>query len=449
VNNIHVIGIGYKPFEKKSRRIILDADVILTSTRLYEVFKEYEEFATVQERVVVINKIDETMEFIRDNFEKKAVVLLASGDPMFFGIGRKVLNEFGPDNIEMVPDLSSIQIAFSKIKEPWDDAFLMSLHGGPDPEKRRSLPYELKDIPSLLEKHPKIAILTDKENNPSAIASFLNSSLLTPNSSLLMFVCERLGYPDEKITSGNPEEISDKTFSDPNVVIILMGNSSLSSFPLIGNPSSNKDSGQAVMTETPAERSPARDLTISFGLTEGEIVHSQGLITKDEVRAVSIHKLRLPQKGVFWDIGAGSGSVSIEAARLHPGLKIYAIDRDKDQLVNIGKNKMTFGAANVAITSGEAPEILKDLPSPDRVFIGGSGGNLSGIVRRVKEKMCRGIIVINAVTLDTLNEAILLLENNGFEPEVSQISVSRSKILAGQRQMTALNPVFVIKGERK
>jgi precorrin-6Y C5,15-methyltransferase (decarboxylating) len=104
---------------------------------------------------------------------------------------------------------------------------------------------------------------------------------------------------------------------------------------------------------------------------------------------------------------------------------------------------------NITITAGEAPEVLRDLPTPDRVFIGGSGGELSGIIRRVRDKMPRGIVVINAVTLETLHEAILLLENNGFDPEVSQVSVTRSKIVKGQRHLSPQNPVFVIRGQKK
>ncbi len=423
MNKIQVIGIGYRPFDRKAREILLAADSILASTRLYEVFKAYEEFRPVKGKVLVINKIDELMQYIRSNFERQAIVLLASGDPLFFGIGRKIIDEFGPESVELHPDLSSVQIAFSKIKETWDNAFLMSLHGGPDPEKRRRLPYEVKDIPSLLETYPKIAILTDKENNPSVIANALLTGAPRPYN-LSMHVCERLGYPDEKVTFGTPEEIAEMTFGEPNVVILAK-------------------SGSAK-----AERMAIRAEPI-YGLAEDEIAHSRGLITKDEVRAVSIHKLRLPQKGVLWDIGAGSGSVSVEAARLFPGLRVYAIERDLEQLENIKENKTRFSATNIAITSGEATKVLNDLPSPDRVFIGGSGGQLSGIMRLVREKMRSGIVVINAVTLDTLNEAILLLENNGFEPEVSQVVVSRSKMLAGQRQMTGLNPVFVIRGEKK
>ena len=186
-----------------------------------------------------------------------------------------------------------------------------------------------------------------------------------------------------------------------------------------------------------------------FGLVEKEIRHSRGLITKDEVRAVAIHKLRLPQRGVLWDIGAGSGSVSVEAARPSPGLRVYAIEKDEGQIANIEENKIRFGCTNMTITAGEAPEALKNLPSPDRVFVGGSHGQLSGIINVVNERMPRGIIVINAVKTETLNEAVLLLEKSFFAVDISQVSISRSKVVNGQRHMAALNQISVIRGERQ
>jgi len=232
MTKIYVIGIGYKPFNKWEREIIHHSDFILSSSRLFEVFKRYEEFAEAEERVRVIDTVDETINFIRaQNIEQKTktshselrtIVLLASGDPLFFGIGRRVISEFGKDMVEILPDLSSIQVAFSKIKEPWDNAFFMSLHGGPDPKKRRRLEYEIEDIPVLLERHKKIAILTDRENNPAEIAKVLTLSPITYDPPPVMYVCERLGYPEERITRGRPEAIAGRSFSYPNVVIILL-----------------------------------------------------------------------------------------------------------------------------------------------------------------------------------------------------------------------------------
>ena len=417
-NKIIIIGIGYKPFDKKTRELVLGSDVILASKRLLDVFQGYEEFEAVRDKVSVLNNINETIEFIRNNYKTKKIALIASGDPMFSGVGRRAVDEFGKDAVEIIPDLSSIQMAFSRIREPWDDAFLISLHGGPDPAKRRRLPYEIQDIPFLVERHNKIAILTDRENNPAEIAGILRLSPIGHSLSPMLYVCERLGYEDEKITEGPPEEIAGMSFSDPNVVLILSSQSTRSS-------------------------------NMTFGLMEDEIAHSRGLITKDEVRAVTIHKLRLPQAGVFWDIGSGSGSISIEAARLFPGLKVFAIEKNNGQILNIKKNKIRFEASNIEIIEGLAPDVLKELPSPDRVFIGGSSGQLEEIISLLTKKMFSGIAIINATKIETLAKAIAGMQKAGFKVEISQVSVSRTKAVDNGNYLSPLNPVFIVKGEAR
>lgn len=218
MNKFCVIGIGYRPLEEKASRIIQNSEVILATERLFDVFKRYNEFKDVKERIKIIGDINETIEYIRGNYDKKNISVLADGDPMLFGFGRMAIKEFGREAMEIFPDLSSIQVAFSRIKEAWGGAFLMSMHGGPDPTKRRKLEYEADDIPKLLNVHDKIAVLTDRINNPSKIAQTL---LQASAGDIRIYVCERLGYPDEKITEGSPEEISAGAFSYPNVVIML------------------------------------------------------------------------------------------------------------------------------------------------------------------------------------------------------------------------------------
>jgi len=432
LSKIYIIGIGYKPIEKKARAIILGSNIILASGRLFDVFMMYDEFEAVKDKVKVINKVDQTMDFIRaemadHRIPSQIITLLASGDPMFFGIGRRAVNEFGKDTVEIIPDLSCIQLAFSKIKETWDDALLMSLHGGPDPAKRRRLEYELKDLPLLLSKHSKIAILTDRENNPTSIARHIVSSAHFDQrpAALKIYVCEKLGYADEELKEGTPQDIAAMSFSEPNVVIIQN----------IDIPKKNE------------KNSVKQD--ICFGLTEREILHSRGLITKDEVRAVVIHKLRLPHYGVLWDVGAGSGSVSVEVSRVQPGLRVFSVEKDEEQQKNITENKLRFNATNMEVIKGSAPEVLKDLPPPDRVFIGGSGGNLEKIVSSIAGALSSGVVVITAVTLETLQSAIQLLQNKGFDVDISEVSISRSKMTAGKQHIRALNPVFVIRGEIK
>ena len=164
------------------------------------------------------------------------------------------------------------------------------------------------------------------------------------------------------------------------------------------------------------------------------------------MRAVSIHKLRLPQKGVFWDIGAGSGSVSIEAGRLLPALEIYAVERDDEQLDMIARNRDTYGVFNLSIVRGEAPGVLDSLPVPDRVFIGGSGGALEAIIGKISERMSSGVVVVNATTIETLNTALQSLKGEGFGVDITEVSISRSKPIGDKTHMSALNPVFIVRG---
>lgn len=413
-----MVGIGYRPLSERASATVRNAEVLLASKRLLEVFKRYAEYEAVKDRIKVIDKVPETIAFIQDelrtpNSKLRTIVLLASGDPLFFGIGRRMVEEFGSDQVEIIPDLSSMQEAFSRINMPWDDAFCISVHGGPDIAKRRALPYEMNDIPWLLEKHGKLAILTDKQNNPAEIGKIVGSEVS-------MHVCERIGYPDERIWTGTAGEARVLNFRDPNVVILLK---------------------QGV-------RSGDKEEAL-FGLRESEIQHDQGMITKDEVRAVTIHKLRLPRKAVLWDIGAGSGSVSLEAARLAPDIRVFSIEKESHRVEMIKRNVVLLGTSNVRVIHGTAPEVLGNLPAPDRVFIGGSTARLDEIVDVVSRCMQKGIVVINAATLETLRDGVASLERCGYVTEVSEVSISRSRSIAGKKLMNALNPVFIMKGEKQ
>ncbi|HMK60613.1 MAG TPA: precorrin-6y C5,15-methyltransferase (decarboxylating) subunit CbiE [Dissulfurispiraceae bacterium] len=426
---IFVIGIGYKPLDLRSRERIYTSDAILASARLYDVFSRYEEFAAIKSKIKIINNISETMDYIKDALNGDrlmTIALLSSGDPMFFGIGRRVLQDFGKNECEILPDMSSMQLAFARIKQSWDDALMISLHGGPDANRRRKLEYTLGDLPKLVLEHSKIGVLTDRINSPSAIAQRLASSCNAElMSDVSMYVCEKIGYPDEKITNGTPSEIAQHAFSDPNVVIIA-------------NKSAVQGSSGRTLINGP----------VAFGLTEDELAHSRGLITKDEVRATVLHRLKLPFSGVLWDIGAGSGSVSIEAARLCPGLKVFSVEKEDGQIANMLLNLERYGPANVEIIKGTAPEALSQLPAPDRVFIGGSGGRMDAIIMHCAKLMAAGIIVINATTLETFTCASVALKENGYSVEATQISISRMKPLGEGHFFSAQNPVFVLRGVR-
>ena len=225
---------------------------------------------------------------VEEAFESGNVAVLASGDPLFFGIGRSLIERFGPARIKVHPALSSVQLACARFRLPWDDLALVSLHGRVDP-----------DIAGRVLRHDRVLLLTGGGNSPDSVAAELLATLSEFEDSeriqaIRIRVAENLGLADERLLAGTLAETAGRNFAPLNLMLV----------------------------EQPAALRPFR-----FGLIEDEIVHSRGLITKDEVRAATLHRLRLPLSGVFWDIGGGSGSVSLEAARLCPDLRIQTVEK--------------------------------------------------------------------------------------------------------------------------
>ena len=177
---------------------------------------------------------------------------------------------------------------------------------------------------------------------------------------------------------------------------------------------------------------------------------SKGQITKREVRAVSLYSLGLRHDSVVWDIGAGTGSVSVEAALIASEGQIYAIERDTDSLPLLEANVVNLGSDNIHIVNGEAPAALKSLPNPDSVFVGGSGGNLSEILEYANSRLKpNGTIVVNLAVLERTSETYHLLKKLGLTAEITQVASSRGKEMPdGAVRLEALNPVFIVSGRR-
>ncbi|WP_084222199.1 precorrin-6y C5,15-methyltransferase (decarboxylating) subunit CbiE [Thermodesulfobacterium hydrogeniphilum] len=401
---LYIIGIGFKPLEDRVKKLLLDVPYIIISTRLVEVFKNYEIYPLVKEKLVLMKSFKETMSFVEEKLKNSNLALLASGDPLYFGIGVKALEKFGEEQVEIYPDLNCLQKGLSLIKKPWHQIKTISLHG-------RAVNFNY--LISLLKKEGKVCILTDSRNNPSFIAQVLLKKFPQPEK-LTFYVFERLGYPEEKVFVNKPQIIAKTKFKDPNFFIINYEFSD--------------------------------DEDIIFGLEEKEIAHQKGMITKDEIRAIVIHKLRLPEKGIIWDIGAGSGSVSLEIARLNPKLKVYAIEKGNTELIE--KNKNRYYISNLEIIKGIAPECLKNLPSPNRVFIGGSGNKLKEILEFLSGISSLKTVVLTAVTLKTLDTSLKYLRKNFRKVEVFQINVTKLENFQDNLILKAKNPIFIIRGIR-
>ncbi len=394
---VFVIGIdGYGALTQRARQCLMEADELLASQRLFELLEGYEIFPSVAGKTRVMDSVADTLEHLKRAEGSCAVI--ASGDPMFYGIGAKIAEGLPGADMEVIPALSSVQLAFSRIGIPWHDAFFLSLHG----KLRRE--WDLEDLPLLAARHEKLAILTGGGNTPAVIAG-----VLPPEATV--YVLERLGYADERVTRGTRDEVACREFNDPNLMVVL-----------------TRSAGTPV-----------------FGLREDEFRHREGLITKDEVRAVALHSLRLPSKGVFWDVGAGSGSVAIEAKRLCPGLDVYAIEKDTSRIEDIMSNARSLGAGKINVVSGKAPEALAGLPAPSRAFVGGSGTALPEVLRHVAEAVDSGIIVAATITVESLFEATKTLKDLGLNPQVTSLLVSRSRELKGRAYLKAQNQVFLIK----
>lgn len=357
-------------------------------------------------RIVSVLPLPAALAAIEEGLTRGDVAILASGDPLFFGIGALLGTQFGPQRLRVTPAISSMQLAFARLGLPWHDARFLSLHG----RKRTPLARQVLA-------HPKVCILTDRHNTPASIARELQATL-TPEQidNCQCFVGEDLGGRQENQTRGSLAEIAGRQFKEPNVMIVIQEDSGADGVPV-------------------------------FGLREDELAHSRGLITKDEIRAAIIHALALPRQGVLWDLGAGSGSVGIEAARLAEGLEVYAVERHDEQLAHIAANRRRYAVLNLEPVKGEAPEALERLPDPDRVFIGGSGGNLAGIVAAAAGRLkAGGRIVVSAVLDRTSVEAPPLLHAHGLEVEIRRIEVSRQSYpLTGT---VRLNPITIISGRK-
>lgn len=328
--------------------------------------------------------------------EPGKVCVLASGDPGFFGIVRALAERFGPEALDVRPAVSSVALAFARLGLPWDDAAVVSAHGRP-----------LRAAARVAAASAKAAVLTSPDSPPEALGKELTVLGARHRRAV---VCSRLGTAQEQLADVDLAGLAAGTWDPLSVVILL-------------------DDGEVGVAPRPA---------LAWGLPEVEFDHRDGMITKSEVRAVALGKLDLPRVGVLWDVGAGSGSVAVECARLSPGLRVMAIERDADQAERVRRNAARHDVP-VEVVEGDAPAILAGLPAPDRVFVGGGGIQVLGAV--LERLTPGGRVVATFAALDRAATAAVRLGH------LVQVGVSRGNVLPdGGVRLAAENPVFVAWG---
>jgi precorrin-6Y C5,15-methyltransferase (decarboxylating) len=404
VKPVAIIGMGLSPEDLTARhlRIIESADILVGGQRVLDCFKE-----TSARKQVIDKNIAKAVKFIRDQMATRSVVVLASGDPLFFGIGSILIKALGPDNVDIYPNVSSVAAAFARIKESWSQVKVMSLHGRKNGEA----------ILRALKKGKTVAVFTDPTNNPARIAKRLIAADFAHTK---MCVLESLGSSTERFGWYHLEQACKMTFSEPNLLIL------------------KRISGQGGIKKA-----------VHLGIPDQYFEHEKGLITKSEIRAVSLAKLQLGPGQILWDLGAGSGSVSIEASVLVRDGQVIAVEKNEKRITQIRSNIDQFKVTNVDVVQAVLPEGLGDLPPPDRIFIGGGGQNFKEILKEaVSFLRANGIVVINTVLMPNVFAATQTLETLGFKTSMVQVQVHHSRKMPWAERLEAQNPVWIISGFR-
>lgn len=377
---IHVVGIGLDGktgLSKKTIDLIQASQLLIGSRRHLTYFPDHPKQRTISADLPDTIEIIHAFQNQHLDVIKATIVILTSGDPLFFGLGRLLLEHLPAEQLTFHPHLGSIQLAFNRLKLPWHDAQWMSIHG-------RSIEHLISRLQQGVD---KLAILTDPTHNPAAIAQVL-IDLDLPHS-YNFWVCENLGGEDEQIHQGIPVDFLGKSFASLNVVVLVRDRDDRSldrsQLPMLGIPDT---------------------LFCSFG-------DRPGLMTKREVRTLVLAELALQPRQVVWDIGAGTGSVSIEIARLCPDSQIYAIEKTSAGQVLIQQNCQRFQVSTVTAIPGKAPECLANLPDPDRVFIGGSGGELHAILDYCAQRLLHRTEAPTEATTEATTEAQAVSQNSG------------------------------------
>ena len=396
--NVTLIGMGSGQPENLTLQglaALRQADLILGARRLLAVLP-----AGCTENRAAAYRPDEVAELLQTSGAENAV-LVYSGDTGFYSGASSMMEKLEALGVRarVLPGLSSIQLLAAALGRPWQGWNLVSAHGRTcDP------------VAECMQGRPTF-FLTGGSEDPATLCAQLAAEGF---GDVQAVVGQCLGTPEEKLFRGSVKELAAGRFNSLSVLLVEAA-------------------------EVLPRRAP--------GLPDEAFERGDVPMTKQEVRAAVLAKLAVRPEDILWDVGAGTGSVSVELALAAPRGRVYAVECRPEGCALIKANREKFRTRNLVLVEGLAPDALSDLPAPDAVFIGGSKGSLAAIVDAALDKNSDARICVSAIALETLSAAVAALTAKGRTVQVSQIAVSRAKAVGGLHLMMAQNPIYLITGE--
>jgi precorrin-6Y C5,15-methyltransferase (decarboxylating) len=404
---IHIIGVGsdgLAGLTARARELLQSADVVFGAEGVLDLLPDLK-----AERRTLGSDLQEVIATLSSLLGRKRVAIVAGGDPLFYGVARYLCDRMGKDRFEVLPHVSSMQLAFARVKETWEEAYLTNLQTHP-----------LETVIDRIRTADTVGLFTSEAEGPPEVARQLLARGL---DYFRAYVCENLGAPDERVTQGELADVQDMEFAPLNVLIL------------------KRKPGRPDQQAAPGRFR-------RFGNPDDVFAQSRpksGLITQAEVRAIALAQLAIQPGSVVWDVGAGSGSVAIEAARLsEPGL-VYAVEQDAADFHLILANAETFGVRNLKAVHGTAPAVFAGLPAPDAVFVGGTGHEVARLLEAAWQALRPGgQLVVNVATLESLSSTHEVLTRIAGAVQVLLVNIARGTEQLETLRFEAVNPTFLL-----
>jgi precorrin-6Y C5,15-methyltransferase (decarboxylating) len=407
---IHIVGIGDDGIDgltPYARQLIDQAEVLIGPSALLNKMPP-----SKAQRIAVGGDL-ETLKQAIAGLKDRPAVMLAGGDPLFYGISRYLTDSFGKDRFEVVPHVSSMQLAFARVKESWDDAYLSNLAA-----------QSLDRVVDSIRTAERVGLFTTESISPSVVAEALLDRRI---DYFTAYVCENLGTPDETVTQGDLRSIRDQSFGPMNVMVL-------------------------VRRQGAADRPSGSERRRLFGNPDDLFLQSRpkrGLLTPSEVRCIALAELDLAPNSIVWDVGAGSGSLAIEAASIACKGKVFAIEMDAEDYGLMIENAKMFDVPALIPVHGQAPQAWQELPDADAIFVGGSGRMVPDLVgEAVRRLRPDGCIVVNVSSPDNLVAVQAKIDQAGIRSDVRMINIARGQYQLDRVRFEALNPTFLVLGRK-